>query len=224
MKKLVFAALLLVACKGDKPPAPSPSPASGSAPVAVAIDAAAPAPTPPPANDVCQIGRAAIDAAKCAKPEVASQLAKVKKSLDGVVDMVKQLGDGGDPTKFHVMCAQMLLALERDATKLGCTVALDPANRDEIMKLLEAWYAQRTEVVKTGDAAADAVIDKLAAVRDATCACKDGACLAGLEKQLLAVGEMPKTAPDAARTLGSKLLEDAARCANRVRTILDPPK
>jgi len=59
-------------------------------------------------------------------------------------------------------------------------------------------------------------------VRDATCECRDAACLERVDKQLVAIGTMPETAPQTARTLGSKLLEDAARCANRVRTVTDP--
>jgi hypothetical protein len=67
------------------------------------------------------------------------------------------------------------------------------------------------------------VIVKIAAMRDATCECKTGACLNEVDKQLLAIGTMPDAAPQTARTLASKLLEDAGRCANRVRTITDPP-
>lgn len=208
--------LALVACKGDKP-APAPTQASGSAPVVVVADAA----VAPPVLDVCKIAQATLDKATCPTPELRSDLMKAKKSLDGVVQTVGQVG--ADPMQFQVLCAQMLLAIERDAKKINCAVAIDDAQRTEIMALLDTWFARRTPVEKTGDAAADAVIDKIAAVRDATCACKTGACLNEVDKQLSAVGTMPQTAPDAARTLGSKLLEDAARCANRVRTITDPP-
>lgn len=207
--------LALVACKDDKP-APAPTPASGSAPVAVVADAA-----PPPVLDVCKIAQATLDKATCPTPELRNDLMKAKKSLDGVVQAVGQVGS--DPMQFQVLCAQMLLAIERDAKKINCAVAIDDGQRTEIMALLDTWFARRTPVEKTGDAAADAVIDKIAAVRDATCACKTGACLNEVDKQLSAVGTMPASAPDAARTLGSKLLEDAARCANRVRTITDPP-
>ncbi len=93
-----------------------------------------------------------------------------------------------------------------------------------MMATLDTWYARRTPVEKTGNADVDAVIAKFAAVRDATCECKLGTCLAEVDKQLVAIGKMPEFATDAARSLASQLLEDMARCANRVRLITDPPK
>ena len=117
------------------------------------------------------------------------------------------------------MCAQMVLAIEQDAAKLGCTVPIDAAQRTEITALLDAWYGQRTPVVPTGDAASDAFIARIVAVRDAACECRDMACLDRVDKQLLELGAVPATATAAARTLASKLLGDAGRCASRVRTL-----
>jgi hypothetical protein len=218
MKLAVALTIALVACKSDKP-APSPSPGASAvavadAAVAVAVDAGG--------LDICKLGTTALDAATCPTPEVRAQLMQAKKSFDGVLNTVGQAGV--DPAQFQIMCAQLLIALERDAKKLGCTVTIDDARRTEMMATLDAWYAQRTPVEKTGNAEVDAVIAKIAAVRDATCECKLGSCLAEVDKQLLAVGTMPELAPPAARTLGAKLLEDAARCASRVRLITDPPK
>jgi len=202
--RIVVLIVLLSACGNKKEAAPAPAPASGSAPAKAEAD-------------VCRIASKAIEGASCA-----ALLAPAKKSLDGIVQMVGQAS--ADPRKFQVMCAQLLLAIERDAAKQSCKLAIDETQRSQIMKLLDEWYAQRTQVVPTGDAEADKVIAKLAAVRDATCGCRDGACLDQVDKQLTAIGEMPASAPQAARDLGSKLLEDASRCANRVRTITDPPK
>lgn len=217
MPRALLISLALVACKDDKPAAPPPAPASGS-PVA---------PTPPPAPpdaavlDACGIARAALAAAKCDKPADQAGLQQAKKALDGIVETVGQLG-AGNPQQFHAACAQLLLALERDAKKTSCTLVLVADQRAEIIALLEKWYAQRTAVQPTGDAAADAFVAKLAAVRDATCKCEKAACLDQVDKQLMAVGKIPQNAPEAARTLASKLLEDAARCAARVRTLTDP--
>lgn len=212
--KAALVLVLLLGCKSDKP-APAPAPASGTAPAPAPPDAAAPA-----APDTCKLGAAAIDGATCPTPEIRAALLKMKTSLDGVVSTVGQAA--ADPQQFAVMCAQLLLAIERDAKKQGCTLALADAQRGELVKTLEAWYARRTTVTPTGDAAADAVIAKLAAVRDATCECKTGACLEALTPKLAGVGEMPASAPQAARDLGSALLSDASRCATRVRTLLDP--
>jgi hypothetical protein len=213
MKRAVVLVALL-ACKSDKPaPAPTPPVVVSDA---VVVDAA------PAVPEICKHGAAAIDNATCPSPEVRASLMQAKKSLDGVVQTVGQTA--ADPVQFQVMCAQLFLAIERDAKKLGCTLAIDDARRADMMTTLDGWYARRTPVEKTGHAAADAVIAKIAAVRDATCECKLGTCLDEVDKLLGTVGTMPADAPDAARTLGSKLLEDAARCANRVRAITDPPK
>jgi hypothetical protein len=211
MKRAVVLVALL-ACKSDKP-APAPVVVAGDA--VVVVDAA------PVLPEICRHGAAAIDNATCPSPDVRASLMQAKKSLDGVVQTVGQTAV--DPMQFQVLCAQLVLAIERDAKKLGCTLAIEPARRTEMMSTLDTWYARRTPVENTGHAAADAVIAKIAAVRDATCECKLGSCLAEVDKQLVAVGTMPADAPEAARKLGSKLLEDAARCANRVRTITDPP-
>jgi hypothetical protein len=176
-----------------------------------------------PVPDICRMGLGALGKAACPKPEAEKALSDAKKSIDGIIETLSKVGNANE-RQFQVVCGQLLLALEEDAAKLGCTVPLEPARRKEIDAFLEAWYAQRTKVVPTGHAEADAVIAKIAAVRDAACACKDGACLDGLQKQLGGVGEMPKSAPDAARVLGSKLLEDAGRCASRVRAKSSPPR
>jgi hypothetical protein len=209
---------LLASCKDHRDQKAREAPPSPSATPAAQAPAAATSPL-----DVCRISVVAIDQATCTAPEGRQKLRDAKKALDGVVETIGKIG-GADSRQFQVMCAQMLLAIEPDAAKLGCAVAIDASQRKEITALLDAWYGQRTPVVPTGDAAADAVITKISAVRDATCACRDAACLDRVDKQLVAIGTLPAAAPDAARTLGSKLLEDAQRCASRARTLGDPPR
>ncbi len=231
---LIAAVSLLASCK-DRPREgpPAPAPAAAPAPGSGAPSAAPPAPAPsadraPPAApagpvpDVCRMGLDALGRAACPTPEAQQSLADAKQSIDGIIETLGKVGSA-DQRQFQVVCGQLLLAIEQDAAKLGCTVPIEPARRKEIAALLEAWYGQRTAVVPTGHAAADAVIAKIAAVRDAACACRDRPCLEALQQQLGAVGEMPKAAPDAAKLLGSKLLEDAGRCAARVRTQGPPP-
>ena len=213
---LIAVASLLASCK-DKPREAPPATAGSSAGSAAAATEA-PSASASQSPDVCRISLAALEQAACATPEAKGKLLGAKQSIDSVVETVGKIG-GGDPRQFHVMCAQMLLAIEQDATKLGCTVALDARQRKDLTALLDAWYGQRTPVVPTGDAAADAVIARIAALRDATCEWRDGACLDRLEKQAREIGTMPASAPDAARTLGGKLLQDAERCASRARTL-----
>ena len=80
-----------------------------------------------------------------------------------------------------------------------------------MMEKLDRYFAQRTQVTKTGDPAADDLIAKVAAMRDAACACQDQTCLDKLQ-----IPSMPAHLPDAARDLVTKLLDDAARCAQRI--------
>lgn len=164
-----------------------------------------------------------IEQATCGKPEARQSLLNTRQAIESTIETLGKAA-GADRRQFQVMCAQMLLAIEQDATKLSCKLAIDERQRKEITTFLDAWYGQRTPVVPTGDAAADAVIARIAAVRDAACECRDAACLDRLDKQLGEVGTMPQTAPAEARTLGSKLLEDAGRCASRVRTLTTPPR
>lgn len=211
---LVLVALGACQSKEKKPPAPTPASASGSAPIVVDAQAA------PAGVPLCELGRKAIDGAKCDKPEAQSMLKQAKSTFDGLVKTVGQ--SNADPTQMQVMCAQLVLALERDARKVDCSLALATPERQQIQELLDRWYSQRTPVTQTGDAAADGVIAKMAAVRDAACACKTQKCLDELDNTLVSIPVMPASAPQSARDLGTKVLEDAARCANRVRTLLDP--
>ena len=241
MKLVVIAALsLLASCKDRPRESPPPSVPQEQAPAQPAQPAGAGAPTAGPATgaggagagapsaqdavpDICRIGLDALDNATCTKPEARASLVDPRKALAHTSQTVGKIA-GADPRQLQVMCAQMLLAIERDAAKLSCTLAIDARQRKEITTLLDAWFGQRTKVTPTGDAAADAVIARIAAVRDAACACPDTACLDRVDKQLSEVGTMPQTAPEAARTLGGKLLEDASRCASRVRTLGDQPR
>jgi hypothetical protein len=237
MKLVLIAAVSLLASCKDKPrespqPAPSqpappqaapsqPAPNAGAGAPATAPAAGATADTSTP--DICRNGLAMIEQATCGKPEARQSLLNTRKAIESTIETLGKVA-GADRRQFQVMCAQMLLAIEQDAAKLSCKLVIDERQRKEITTLLDAWYGQRTPVVPTGDAAADAVIARIAAVRDAACECRDAACLDRLDQQLGEVGTMPQAAPAEARTLGSKLLEDAGRCASRVRTLAAPPR
>src|SRR5262249_25497914 len=156
-------------------PGPGPGPGSGAAAAQAGAEATAP--------DVCRSSVAAVERATCAAPEGQQKLVEAKKALGGIVDTIGKMG-GGDARQLQVMCAQMLRGIQDDAGKLGWKVEVDPGQRKEIDALIDAWYGQRTPVAPTGDAAADAVIAKIAAVRDAACACRDAACLDRVDGQL----------------------------------------
>jgi hypothetical protein len=198
--------LCLAACGGDKQIAATGSGSGGSGSGSGSGAAL----------DICKIGLAAIDSASCPAPAVSANLAKARKTIDGLATTAAKITD--DPSKLYVMCAQLLLAIERDAKQAGCTLAIPADARTDIAKTLDAFYAQRTPVAPTGDAASDAVISRFVAIRDAACECKDAACLDRVDRQLVTISPLPDTAPAAAKTLAGKLLEDSARCAQRVRT------
>ncbi|HWO17591.1 MAG TPA: hypothetical protein VNO30_02405 [Kofleriaceae bacterium] len=233
MKLVVVAALSLLASCKDRPRESPQQPASSQqqAPLAPAQPAGAGAPAgpaggaaaaPPAQNvpDICRLGLDALDNATCTKPEARGSLVDARKAIAHTSETVGKIAEA-DPRQLQVMCAQMLLAIERDAATLSCTLAIDARRRKEITTLLDAWFGQRTKVTPTGDAAADAVIARIAAVRDAACECRDVACLDRVDKQLVEIAAMPQAAPEAARALGVRLLEDASRCASRVRTFGD---
>lgn len=211
MKSLALV-LALVACQGKSSPSPTPAP-TGSAP--------APAPATPPqvthaTAEVCQASLAVLDRATCPANEAGLRTAKT--SLEGIVNTMTKVGDA-DPHTYDIMCARLLLALERDITagSAGCTLPIDAELRARIQRTLDAYFNQRTEVTKTGDAASDDAIAKLAAIRDAACECRTSVCIDKLDAKMTNMPTLPPTAPQPAKDLAGKVLDDAARCAQRAR-------
>jgi len=203
--------LALAACQAN-----SQSPAAGSA---AAPGSAAVTPATAPAvvthtAEVCTASLAALNNSACGSNEAGLRAART--SLEGIVNTMTKVGDA-DPKSYDIVCARMLVALEHDLGSGACTLAIDPALRTRVQGLLDAYYNQRTPVTKTGDATADDMITKLAAVRDAACDCRTSVCIDKLDPQLAALPTLPATAPEAARDLATKLLDDAARCAQRAR-------
>ena len=217
MKSLALV-LALAACQGKSSPSPAPAP-TGSAPAAAAPTGSAPG-TPPPLTrttaEVCQASLGVLDRATC--PGNDAGLRTAKTSLEGIVNTMTKVGDA-DPHTYDIMCARLLLALERDvsAGSSGCTLPIDAELRARIQRTLDAYFNQHTEVTKTGDAASDGAIAKLAAIRDAACECRTSACIDKLDAKMNDMPSLPPTAPQAAKDLAGKVLDDAARCAQRAR-------
>ncbi len=212
--KLLPLVLVLGACnpKASAPPAGTGSGAGGSA---VGAPSAAPQAKPvAPADDLCHIGMDAIDHATCGSS--AGQLQAARRSLETITATVQNTGTT-DVHAYDTACARLVDAIDHDAKKTGCTLAIDAPTRTRSGKLMDEYYAQRTPVTPTGDAAADAVITKIAAMRDAACACTDQACVDKVDQQVVAIPPMPAGASQAARDLASKVLDDAQRCAERVK-------
>jgi hypothetical protein len=195
--KHVVAALLVAACQSTPPPPPPPPPAhQGSA-------------NPVIPDDLCKLGIAAIDRASC------PGLKPARASLEAIAGAAQKTTV--DPHGYELTCARLIDAVVRDTSTTGCSVPLDPAMQARVAKAVEAYYAQRTAVTPTGNAEADAWIAKIAAMRDTACACKDQACIDQADAQLVKIEAMPGAASQAARDLATQLLDDAARCAQRVK-------
>ena len=95
-------------------------------------------------------------------------------------------------------------------------------DRARVHDRLQKWYGRRTDVTPTGDATADAVMTKIAQIRDAMCACADMTCLNTVDKQIAAIGGLGSNAPQAARDLGGKLYDDIGRCEKRIQLGITP--
>lgn len=204
MKYVLLLALVACQAKSQPPAAGSAAPPAATPPAAVATRTA----------EVCTDSLAVLDHSSCGSGDAGLRAART--SLEGIINTMTKVGDA-DPKTYDIVCARMLVALEHDLGSAGCTLAIDPALRERIQRLLDEYYNQRTPVTKTGDATADDMITKLAAVRDAACECRTSACIDKLDPQLAALPTLPPSAPQAARDLATKLLDDAARCAQRAR-------
>ena len=226
MKSLALAlaasSLALAACQSkSSSPQPAPASAPGSAaPGSAASGSAGPAAAPPAGHvaELCQDSLGVLERASC--PGNDAGLRAAKTSLTGIVNTMTQIGNG-DPTSYDITCARLLLALERDvgtgSGSAACTLPIDAELRGKIQRTLDAYYNRRTAVTKTGDAASDDAIGKLAAIRDAACECRTSSCIDALDAKLTQVPPLTATAPQAAKDLAAQLLDDSARCAERAR-------
>ena len=176
----------------------------------------APPPPPAPAVDVCDLGTRALDRVTCSTGS-GGAIQKARKTFVGFVDAIRKATQA-DAKQFQIMCAQMLTALEKDASAAGCKLDLAAADRAAIKAVLDAYYTERAKIEPTGDAASDAVIARAVAVREAMCACSTMQCLEIVDKQLDTIGALPDKAPQAARDLGGRVLDDIGRCETRIRT------
>jgi len=208
--------LALVACQ-DKSHAPAA--AGSAAPVGSAASMGSAAPVAPPVAPatICLDSLAAIEHSSCSNQQA---LQTARTSFEGILRTMTNVG-GGDAHSYDIVCARMLLALERDmkagSGSAGCALAIDPALRDRVQRTLDEYFNQRTPVTKTGDKATDDVIAAFAAMRDAACECRTSPCIDKLDAQAANLPLMPVNATQAAKDLASKMMDEAARCAQRAR-------
>jgi hypothetical protein len=207
VKRLFLGVVLaLAACQGSSdhaaPPPPAPTPTKP------APDAGSPLP-----EGTAQLCHRALDVIKTAPCQDAG-FAAARVSIENTLRMLGH-GVGTDAKTYDLVCARVLAALEQDAKARSCTLAIDPELRAQLKATLDAYFAIRAAVTPTGDAAADAKIRQLGALRDEACACADQPCL---EKLNAKVGDLGlEKAPQAAKDLAGKILDDMLRCQERLK-------
>ncbi len=202
MKVCVIALVLAVGC--------------GSKDVATSAGSAAPVARPSVTDPLgfCERVRAVLLGRRKCFPEDTS----IKMGLESL-DTLEEGAPKEPPfrRKIGADCAVMLNGMMRAEQPKNCPLDVTDAERKELADFLTSWYAQRTDALVTGNVAADAALAKLAALRDAACACKDLACAhkAGDDLQKTAV-PLPADAPTLARDAASNLLDDVSRCKQKL--------
>ena len=98
-------------------------------------------------------------------------------------------------------CAVMLDSMMRAEQPAACPLDVTPGERAELAAFLSDWYGERSAAP-----AGNAELTKLAAQRDAACACKDLKCLHA------AADDMEKSADP----IAVKIFDETARCKQRL--------
>lgn len=202
MKICIIALVLAVGC-GSKDSSPS---AGSAAPVA------RPSVTDP--VGFCERARAVLIGRRKCFPEDTS----IKMALETLDDA--ETNAPQDPQLRHNVgggCAMTLDSMMRAEQPRNCPLDVTDSERKELADFLTAWFAERTDAPTTGNADTDTALGKLAAQRDAACACKDLACAHkvgdGLDKAKLS---LPSDAPAAALAAAGKMIDEVTRCRQKL--------
>jgi hypothetical protein len=110
-----------------------------------------------------------------------------------------------------VQCAVALDSMIRAEQPQACPLDVTDGERAELAAFLGAWYGQRTPPT------ADPAVIKLAAQRDAACACKDLGCHRKISSEL--DGYLAGLSADTAkadRDASTKMIDELARCKQRL--------
>jgi hypothetical protein len=140
-------------------------------------------------------------------------------SLQMAIDSVDEIAAKAptEPTprrRVAAQCAIMVDGMMRAKQPLDCPLDVTDDERAELTAFLAAWYGERTVPAPTGNAAVDEILGKLAAQRDAACACKDMACVRAAETALEVT--LPADASPAAAGTKAEILDEVARCKQKL--------
>lgn len=134
-------------------------------------------------------------------------------ALDEVATLI-----GGAPAdaegrrRVAVKCALMIDGMSRAKQPADCPLNATDEERAELTAFLGAWYGERTAPPTTGNAEVDAMLVKVAAERDAACACKDLGCARKAVTDLA----LPVGAGAAAEDAKAKMLDEVERCKQKI--------
>lgn len=207
MKVFVLAGLFVIGC-GSKS---EPSGGSGSA-----TTTARPTITDP--IGFCERARIVMSGRRKCFPEDTS----LKMGLDSLVKLVSEApADADKRRRVAVTCAVMLEGMMRVEQPKNCPLDVTDDERAELSAFLAAWYGERTAPPTTGNAATDEALVKLAAQRDAACACKNLTCARDAGSAVDA--SLPADAPPTARDAAAKMIDEVARCKSKLVNSPPPP-
>lgn len=199
MKLVVLAVLISLGC-GSKREAADQEEAAGSARPSVSD----------PLGFCERARRMILRRRKCFEEDVS-----LKMALDGIADQVAHAPeDPGPRRRIAASCAITLDGMMRVEQPKMCPLDVTDEERAELAAFLAAWYGERTPAPTTGDEGIDAVLVKLAAQRDAACACKALDCARKAAEGL--DNALPAGAPEPATTAVAKMLDEVARCRQRI--------
>jgi hypothetical protein len=194
---LLVVVLIAIGCgsKGE--------PAAGSA------ESARPTVTDP--LGFCERARMLIERRRKCFPEDTA----LKMALDGLDELVAEAPADREPRRrVAAKCAVMVDGIMRAKQPASCPLDVTDEERAELIAFLASWYGERTAPPTTGNADVDSALVKLGSQRDAACTCKDMACARQAEAGLDIA--LPSDAPTAANEAKAKMLDEAARCKQKI--------
>ena len=142
--------------------------------------------------------------------EAALELMRRTGLASGYLRPIIYLGYGAMGVAPQLDAARVAIAAWPWGSYLG-----ERADEEGCRLMVSSWQRNANHGVpplaKATGAYVNSALTKVAAMRDAACACQDQTCLDKIQ-----IPSMPSNLPDAARDLVKKLLDDAARCAQRI--------
>jgi hypothetical protein len=188
MKYSLLAVALAIGCGSKKEPEPRPTVAD---PIGF-----------------CERARAVMTHRRPCFPEDVS----IKMGLAELTDLeAKAPTDASARRRVAAQCAVMLDSMTRAEQPQACPLDVTDEERAELAAFLAAWYGERTAPTR------DPAVVKLAAQRDAACACKDLACARKISSELEGyLGALSSDTAQADREASVKLLDEVARCKQKL--------